>query len=157
MGFDPGETATFDSEVKKASGPVVVKFYGKDRGPPCKKAPPDREEVSGELPERAKFVKVGLEDAEDVAGNYAVGTPCRQPILRGGQRGQDKGWSPSRARRARESSSPRKEERARIESPRQSHDLIERLRNGEEGRRRRDERRSSRNDPRRARRAGRRR
>jgi thioredoxin 1 len=61
----------FDARVRQSAKPVVVDFFGK-QCQPCKKLLPILEEVATELGDKVTFVKVDVEDAEDVASELGV-------------------------------------------------------------------------------------
>jgi thioredoxin 1 len=62
---------SFDARVRQAPGPVVVDFFGKTC-PPCAKLLPLLEQVAVEFEGQASFVKVDVEDAEDVASQLGI-------------------------------------------------------------------------------------
>jgi thioredoxin 1 len=61
----------FDQEVKQSKLPVIVDIYATWCGP-CKMMAPLFEELSKELSESYKFVKVNIEEERDIAIQYNV-------------------------------------------------------------------------------------
>ena len=66
----------FEKEVKGSEIPVLVDFWA-EWCPPCKMLGPVFEELSGEYADKLKFVKVNVEENQELAGKYEVrGIPC---------------------------------------------------------------------------------
>ena len=63
--------ATFESEVLKAAGPVVVDFWAEWCGP-CKQIAPVLEELSGSLGSKVKIVKLNVDESPSIASKYGI-------------------------------------------------------------------------------------
>ena len=61
----------FAAEVEKATSPVVVDFYATWCGP-CKMLSPRLDKLAGEFSGRIKFVKVNVDEAQELAGRFRV-------------------------------------------------------------------------------------
>jgi thioredoxin 1 len=63
--------ATFESEVLKATNPVVVDFWAEWCGP-CKMIAPALEEIAGSLGEKVKIVKLNVDENPQTAAKYNI-------------------------------------------------------------------------------------
>ena len=63
--------ATFESEVLKATGPVVVDFWAEWCGP-CSMIAPALEEISGSLGNKVKIVKLNVDESPNTAAKYGI-------------------------------------------------------------------------------------
>lgn len=63
--------ASFESEVINSSKPVIVDFWASWCGP-CKMLSPVIDEISDELSERAKFVKVNVDNNPIASSHYKI-------------------------------------------------------------------------------------
>ena len=74
----------FDNEVLKSDLPVLVDFWAEWCGP-CKVISPIVDEIAQELDGKLKVVKVNVDDAQDLAGNYQIMSIPTLLIFKGGQ------------------------------------------------------------------------
>jgi thioredoxin 1 len=63
--------ATFDKDVLKASGPVVVDFWAEWCGP-CRMISPALEEISNSLNGKVKIVKLNVDENPSTAAKYGI-------------------------------------------------------------------------------------
>jgi len=63
--------ASFEQDVLKADGPVLVDFWAEWCGP-CKMIGPALEEISDELGEKVTIAKLNIDDSPDAPGKYGV-------------------------------------------------------------------------------------
>jgi thioredoxin 1 len=63
--------STFDAEVLKATGPVVVDFWAEWCGP-CRMIAPALEEIAGAMGDKVKIVKLNVDESPDVAKKYGI-------------------------------------------------------------------------------------
>ena len=63
--------ANFESEVLKATGPVVVDFWAEWCGP-CRMIAPVLEELSGSLGDKVKIVKLNVDESPATAQKYGI-------------------------------------------------------------------------------------
>jgi thioredoxin 1 len=62
---------TFESEVLKANGPVVVDFWAEWCGP-CRMIAPALEEISKSLGEKVKILKLNVDENPATATKYGI-------------------------------------------------------------------------------------
>jgi thioredoxin 1 len=76
--------ATFEAEVLKAAGPVLVDFWAEWCGP-CRQIAPALEELSKELGAKITVAKINIDENPATPGKYGVrGIPTLM-IFKGGQ------------------------------------------------------------------------
>ena len=75
---------TFESEVLKATGPVVVDFWAEWCGP-CRMIGPALEEISGSLGEKVKIVKLNVDENPQTAAKYGIQSIPTLMIFKNGQ------------------------------------------------------------------------
>src|SRR3954467_7894874 len=71
MSTVPVSDATFEAQVLKASGPVLVDFWAEWCGP-CKQIAPALEQISQELAGKVTIAKLDIEDSPTTPSRYGV-------------------------------------------------------------------------------------
>ena len=63
--------ASFDADVLKSAEPVVVDFWAEWCGP-CRMIAPALEEISGQVGDKVKIVKLNVDENPAVAAKYGI-------------------------------------------------------------------------------------
>jgi thioredoxin 1 len=84
MGAQPVTDADFETEVLKASGPVLVDFWAEWCGP-CRQLGPSVDALSAEKGSQIKVVKVNVDESPDAPTKYGVRSIPALYIFKNGQ------------------------------------------------------------------------
>ena len=76
--------STFESEVLKATSPVVVDFWAEWCGP-CRSIAPALEEIAGLLGPKVKVVKLNVDENPQTAAKYGIQSIPTLMIFKNGQ------------------------------------------------------------------------
>ena len=76
--------STFESEVLKATSPVVVDFWAEWCGP-CRTIAPALEEIAGSLDGKVKIVKLNVDENPQTAAKYGIQSIPTLMIFKNGQ------------------------------------------------------------------------
>lgn len=74
----------FASEVLEHKGVVIVDFFATWCGP-CKMLAPEYEKASAQLADKVKFVKVDIDNCQEIAANYQIMTVPTLLIFKDGE------------------------------------------------------------------------
>lgn len=75
---------SFESDVLKAEGPVVVDFWAEWCGP-CKQIGPALEEIAAEMGEQIRVAKVNIDDSPNAPSRYGVRGIPTLLLFKGGE------------------------------------------------------------------------
>jgi thioredoxin 1 len=84
MGVGKVSDATFETEVLKASEPVVVDFWAEWCGP-CRLIAPALEEIAGTMGDKVKVVKLNVDENPATASKYEIMSIPTLMIFKNGQ------------------------------------------------------------------------
>ena len=76
--------STFETEVLKATNPVVVDFWAEWCGP-CRQIAPALEEIAGSLDGKVKIVKLNVDENPQTAAKYGIQSIPTLMIFKNGQ------------------------------------------------------------------------
>jgi thioredoxin 1 len=76
--------STFESEVLKATSPVVVDFWAEWCGP-CRQIAPVLEEIAGLLDGKVKIVKLNVDENPQTAAKYGIQSIPTLMLFKNGQ------------------------------------------------------------------------
>ena len=76
--------ASFEADVLKATGPVVVDFWAEWCGP-CRMIAPALEEISGSLGDKVKILKLNVDENPHTAAKYGIQSIPTLMIFKGGK------------------------------------------------------------------------
>ena len=79
----------FDSEVLKSSKPIVVDFWAEWCGP-CKAIAPSLEEISDEMANKLKVVKINVDENPTISQAYSIRSIPALMIFKNGEKVSEK-------------------------------------------------------------------
>jgi len=94
MNTHPVSDSSFEDDVLKADGPVLVDFWAEWCGP-CKMIAPALEEIAKDMGDRVKIVKVNIDENPATPSKYGVrGIPTLMIFSGGEVKGTQVGANP---------------------------------------------------------------
>jgi thioredoxin 1 len=75
---------TFDADVLKADGPVVVDFWAEWCGP-CRMIAPALDAISTKMGDKVKIVKLNVDENPGIAGKYGIMSIPTLLMFKGGE------------------------------------------------------------------------
>ena len=89
MATKPVTDGSFEEDVLKAEGPVLVDFWAEWCGP-CKMIGPALEELSDEMAGQVTIAKINIDENPDAAAKYGVRSIPTMLIFKGGEKHAEK-------------------------------------------------------------------
>lgn len=84
MATSPVTDNSFETEVLNTDGPVLVDFWAEWCGP-CRALGPKLEEISNEMADQVKVVKLNIDENPDSASKYGVRGIPTMIVFKGGK------------------------------------------------------------------------